>query len=86
MPEVEGVTDTLDVTGVNCPVPVLKTRQAFDGIEEGGVLKVIATDPGSEDDIESWASSIDGAELLEQTAEERSGETVFKHYVKKNGG
>ncbi len=73
------VTETLDVQGASCPMPVVKTKQAIDDLEEGEVLEVVATDSGSMSDIEGWAAGTDGVELLEQVDE---GD-VYKHYVEK---
>jgi TusA-related sulfurtransferase len=73
------VTETLDVKGQNCPMPVVKTRQAIDGLEPGETLEVLATDSGSMSDIAGWADSTDGVELLEQV----DGDGVYTHYVRK---
>lgn len=73
------ITETLDVKGASCPMPVVKTKSAIDGLGEGEVLEVIATDPGSMSDIDGWASGTDGVELLDQT----EGEDVYTHYVRK---
>ena len=37
----------LDMTGLLCPLPVLKTRKALQALKPGTVVKVIATDPMS---------------------------------------
>lgn len=76
------VTDTLDVQGANCPMPVVRTRQATDELEDGDVLEVIATDSGSVSDIAGWANSTDGVELLDQAEDELDGTPVYKHYVR----
>ncbi len=73
------VTETLDVQGASCPMPVVKTKQAIDDLEEGEVLEVVATDSGSMSDIEGWAAGTDGVELLAQ----EEGDGVYKHYVEK---
>ncbi|MFC4248495.1 sulfurtransferase TusA family protein [Natribaculum luteum] len=73
------VTETLDVQGASCPMPVVKTKQAIDDLEEGEVLEVVATDSGSMSDIEGWAAGTDGVSLLEQVDD---GD-VYKHYVEK---
>ena len=44
----------LDCRGLSCPLPVLKTKKAVDGLTSGQVLKLIATDPGSVNDIHAW--------------------------------
>jgi tRNA 2-thiouridine synthesizing protein A len=77
------VTETLDVKGLSCPMPVAKTKQATDDLAESDVLEVLATDSGSMSDIESWANSTDGVALLDQQEADESGETVYKHYVEK---
>ena len=77
------ITETLDVKGQSCPMPVVKSKQATDGLDEGDVLEVIATDSGSMSDIEGWANTTDGVELLDQEETEAGGESVFKHYVRK---
>ncbi|WP_458189039.1 sulfurtransferase TusA family protein [Haladaptatus sp. NG-WS-4] len=77
------ITETLDVMGLNCPMPVVKTKQSTDALDVGGVLEVIATDPGSMSDLEGWANSTEGVELVDQFEDEVDGETVYKHHVKK---
>lgn len=76
-------TETLDVKGKNCPMPVIKTKQAIDDVKPGGVLEVIATDPGSMSDIEGWANSTSNAELLDQVESETDGETSYHHYIRR---
>lgn len=72
-------TETLDVKGLNCPMPVVKTKQSVDGLEAGDVLEVLATDPGSMSDLGGWAETQSNAELLDQIED---GD-VYKHYVRK---
>ena len=76
-------TETLDVKGQNCPMPVVKTKQAIDDLAPGAVLEVVATDSGSMSDIEGWASSTSGVELLEQIEGEEDGERLYRHYVRR---
>lgn len=78
-------TETLDVRGENCPMPVVRTKQSIDGLDDGEVLAVLATDPGSERDIAGWAETTDGVTLLEQGREEMDGETVYTHHVRAGG-
>jgi tRNA 2-thiouridine synthesizing protein A len=42
----------LDVTGLNCPMPLLKAKKALNEMAGMEVLKVLATDPGSVRDFE----------------------------------
>ncbi|MFB6244268.1 MAG: sulfurtransferase TusA family protein [Halobaculum sp.] len=71
--------ETLDVKGKNCPMPVVETKQAVDDLGAGEVLEVLATDPGSVNDIAGWASSTAEVELLDQV----EGEEVYRHYVER---
>ena len=41
------VTETLDVKGLSCPMPIVKTKQAVDPLAAGDVLEVVSTDSGS---------------------------------------
>ena len=74
----EKFDDILDCVGLYCPVPIFETRKKMDVLEKGQVLKMMADDPGSKPDMESWAKST-GNELLK--IEEEDG--VFTFYIKK---
>ena len=54
----------LDTSGLNCPLPILKTKKALAGLSSGQVLKVIATDPESVRDFETFTRQL-GHTLLE---------------------
>lgn len=69
---------TLDAKGLNCPMPVIKTKKAIDGMNSGEVLKVESTDKGSKSDITAFANRT-GHELLEVT--EDGG--TFTFYLKR---
>ncbi|MCU4801751.1 TusA-related sulfurtransferase [Halomicrobium zhouii] len=73
------ITETLDVKGASCPMPVVKTKSAIDELAEGEVLEVLATDSGSMSDIDGWAQGTNGVELLDQVED---GD-VYRHYVEK---
>ena len=55
----------LDVKGLNCPLPILRTKKTLAEMESGQVLRVLATDPGSLKDFPAFAKQT-GNELLEQ--------------------
>jgi len=46
----------LDACGLQCPGPVIQLKKRIDGMEEGEVLCVKATDPGFQKDVESWCN------------------------------
>jgi tRNA 2-thiouridine synthesizing protein A len=54
----------LDLTGLKCPLPALKTRKALTGFT-GGVLHVITTDPMAQIDIPHLVREM-GLELVSQ--------------------
>lgn len=56
--------EILDVTGLNCPMPLLKAKRALNALPAAALLQVIATDPGSERDFETFSRQ-SGHELLE---------------------
>lgn len=71
MPE---ANQELDARGLNCPLPILRTKKALKDLSAGDILKVRATDPGSVKDFEAYASQ-SGDELLEHS--EEGGEYTF---------
>jgi tRNA 2-thiouridine synthesizing protein A len=44
----------LDATGLNCPLPILRAKKNISSLLSGQILHVIATDPGSVKDFESF--------------------------------
>jgi tRNA 2-thiouridine synthesizing protein A len=46
--------ETLDCSGMSCPMPILKTKKAIDKLNAGEILKMIATDPGAKPDMDAW--------------------------------
>jgi len=55
---------TIDCKGLNCPMPVIKTKKALNEMQTGQILRMEATDKGSKSDITAFASRT-GNELLE---------------------
>jgi tRNA 2-thiouridine synthesizing protein A len=64
----------LDARGLNCPLPILKTKKALNDLASGQVLRVSSTDSGSLRDMEAFARQT-GHALLESG--ERDGAFVF---------
>lgn len=76
------VTETLlDASGLTCPMPLLKAKQALNGMQPGMRLRVIATDPGSVRDFEVFSAQ-SGNALLESRREDGS---YFYLLQKKDG-
>ncbi len=68
----------LDARGLNCPLPILKTKKALAEMTSGEVLRVQATDPGSVRDFQAFAKQT-GNELVQQ---DRDGD-VFIFFMKR---
>jgi tRNA 2-thiouridine synthesizing protein A len=69
---------TLDMTGFFCPEPVVRTNEEISSVAVGDVLEVLADDPSSKPDIESWAKRT-GHELV--SVEEQGG--VFRFLIRR---
>ena len=64
------VDKELDARGLNCPLPILRTKQSLTGMVSGQILKIVATDPGSVIDFQVFAEQT-GNELLSLAEVER---------------
>lgn len=58
----------VDASGLNCPLPLLKAKLALNALPAGGVLKVVATDAGSQRDFRTFAK-LSGNALLSESAQ-----------------
>jgi TusA-related sulfurtransferase len=62
------VQRVLDCIGLFCPMPIFKTREEVDRMNEGETLAVLTDDPAAEEDFRSWAKRT-GHEILEMKKE-----------------
>lgn len=69
---------TVDLKGLNCPMPVLKTKKALDGLQPGEVVLIEVTDAGSKTDIPALLKRT-GNELIEM----KDSGGVFSFLIKK---
>lgn len=51
----------LDARGLNCPLPILRTKKALTDMTSGQVLKILATDPGAVKDFEAFSKQTGNA-------------------------
>lgn len=70
--------DTLDCTGLMCPMPIVKLAKKMKQMESGQVLELVADDVGSKEDVPAWCKRTNN-ELVDQ--KEEGGKFVY--YVKK---
>jgi len=64
----------LDARGLNCPLPILRTKKSLGEMAAGQVLKITATDPGAVKDMAAFAKQT-GNELI--SSAEAGGDYVF---------
>ncbi len=62
---------SLDTCGLLCPMPVIRTQDRIKNLDDGDVLRVTATDPGTMQDIPAWCRvhghTLITADAVEQT-------------------
>lgn len=68
----------LDARGLNCPLPILKTKKALAEMKSGEVLRVVATDPGSVRDFIAFSRQT-GNHLLDNFEDNKE----FIFYMKR---
>ncbi len=61
----------VDARGLNCPLPILRAKKALAEMESGQILKVLATDPGSQGDFAAFAKQT-GNEIIESTTHDKT--------------
>ncbi|MBL8414952.1 MAG: sulfurtransferase TusA family protein [Propionivibrio sp.] len=68
----------LDVKGLSCPLPILRTKKALAEMSSGQVLRVLATDPGAVKDFQAFAKQTGNHLLANAEADQ-----VFEFYFKR---
>ena len=68
----------LDVKGLNCPLPILRTKKALSEMSSGQVLRVLATDPGAVKDFHAFAKQTGNQLLADGEADQ-----VFEFYFRR---
>ncbi|WP_100379930.1 sulfurtransferase TusA family protein [Polynucleobacter brandtiae] len=58
----------VDAVGMNCPLPILRTKKALATMQSGQILRIKATDAGAAHDFPAFAKQT-GNELLSSTTE-----------------
>jgi len=71
------VDHTLDCCGLSCPMPIINLAKGIKKMDDGQVLELLATDPGSKLDVPAWCKKT-GNELIESV--EENG--VYKYYIR----
>jgi tRNA 2-thiouridine synthesizing protein A len=67
-------TQSLDARGMNCPLPILRTKKALSAMSTGETLAITSTDPGSIKDMQAFCKQT-GNQLV--SSDSNQGEFVF---------
>ena len=68
----------LDARGLNCPLPILRTKKALNDMQTGAVLKVLATDPASVKDFQAFSKQT-GNLLIEHS----EADGIYRFYLQR---
>ena len=67
----------LDARGLKCPLPILRAKKLLNEMKSGDMLRIFATDPGSQKDFQAFSRQT-GHELLSSTQNDKEFEFVLK--------
>ena len=70
-------TKSIDVRGLYCPEPVFRTKMEVERLKTGDMLKIVADDPESEEDISRWVNR-NGHQLVSLNKNDKDLEFVIK--------
>jgi tRNA 2-thiouridine synthesizing protein A len=72
------IAQSLDLKGLSCPMPIVKTAQAMKALVSGDLVEVVATDPGSVPDFAAWCTATGNA-LVESS----EADGVYRYVIRK---
>lgn len=70
-------TQSLDARGLNCPLPILRTKKALSSMGTGETLAITSTDPGSLKDMQAFCKQT-GHELVSSAANQGEFEFLIR--------
>jgi tRNA 2-thiouridine synthesizing protein A len=73
------IARSLDLKGLSCPLPIIRTARAMKELAPGELLEAFATDPGSVSDFKAWSRTTGNA--LVESDEQQGG--VYHFVLKK---
>ena len=69
---------TLDLSGLNCPLPILRAKKALADMESGSVLQILATDPGAHGDFAAFCRQTGNLLLASNTNDDGKFELTLQ--------
>ena len=76
--EIKATQKELDVTGMQCPGPLMATYKAVNEMKIGDRIRIVATDCGFSKDVESWAESNGHTLVSNEIADGKYVATIIK--------
>ena len=73
----------LDLKGLECPLPVVKSREEIARMAVGQILKVVATESGSLRNFQAWTNTAKNVILVAQAVDDKDGVVSYSHYIRK---
>ncbi|MCX8745297.1 sulfurtransferase TusA family protein [Snodgrassella sp. B3882] len=71
--------ETLDVTGMNCPLPILRAKKALARMNSEQTLRLFATDKSAPEDFAAFCRQTGHILLVSEQGEDGVFEIVIKH-------
>ena len=68
----------IDLSGLQCPMPLMKAKLALNSMDSAQVLKVVATDPSSEKDFYMFVNQTD-----HQILDFQKDDSAYFYWIKK---
>ena len=68
----------IDLSGLQCPMPLLKAKLALNSMDSAQVLKVVASDPSSEKDFYMFVNQTD-----HQILDFQKDDSAYFYWIKK---
>lgn len=78
MDQTLAVDREVDARGLNCPLPILRTKKALNDMKSGQVLRILATDPASLRDSQAFSKQT-GHELLQHAEQDAVFSFLLRH-------
>ena len=69
---------SFDLTGLSCPMPIVKVSKAMKELNPGDVIEALTSDPGALTDFPAWAKT-SGNEIVKTDQEDK----LIKFFIKR---
>ncbi len=77
------ITREIDARGSHCPGPLMELIRGLKSAQEGEVIAVISTDPGSKTDIPIWVQKAGNELVAVQDLGEGAAKFIVRKHVRK---